>query len=197
MGKLPIRKISGYILLKQPQIYTDKHGSELDFICVHPCRSVAKDQIVRQQQRADSNTRVCYVERGPMIVAGVQDDEIDHIAESKTISQVSENAGEQQRTCTQNAIVVSRCAHEVIKNRDRSEHCEHDEEPATERAAFLQLSKRDARVFGVYELKEPGNDHAFVTEAQRFNRPRFRRLVGHKNAQGRQQIAGAPSKPRA
>ena len=42
-----------------------------------------------------------------MIVAGVQDDEVDHVAEANTVSQVSHNAGEQQRTSTENAIVVS------------------------------------------------------------------------------------------
>ena len=167
MGKLPIRKISGYI-------------------CFSLRRSVAKDQIVREQQRADSDARVCYVERGPMIAAGVQDDEIDHVAESKAIGQVSENTREQQRARTQNSIVVSRRAHEVIENCDGGEHRQHDEKPATKRTAFLQLTKSDAGILGVDKLKEAGNDDALVTKPQRPHRPRLRRLIGKVDAESSQ-----------
>src|SRR5215211_6104974 len=132
-----------------------------------------------------------------MIVAGMQDDEIDHVAEPDAVSQVSENARKQQRTRAEDAIVVSRRAQEVIENGDGREYCQHDEEPATKRATFLQLSKRDTGVFGVDELKEPANDHALITEAQRPDSPRLRRLIRQVDAEGSQQIPGAPREARA
>ena len=132
-----------------------------------------------------------------MILTRMQHDEVDDVAQTRAIGQVAGDAGEQECASAEHAIVVSRRAHEVIKNRDRGEQREYDEKPATKRTAFLQLSKCDAGVFGIDELKETGNDNAFVTEAQRSYGPRFRRLVSHVDAERRQQITGAPSEPRA
>ena len=67
-----------------------------------------------------------------MIVAGVHDDEIDNVAETNAISQITEDACEQQRTSPEHAIVVSRRAHEIVKDRDRRERREHYKKPATE-----------------------------------------------------------------
>jgi hypothetical protein len=127
----------------------------------------------------------------------MQHAEVDDVAQTRAIGQVAGDAGEQECASAEHAIVVSRRAHEVIKNRDRGEQREYDEKPATKRTAFLQLSKCDAGVFGIDELKETGNDNAFVTEAQRSYGPRFRRLVSHVDAERRQQITGAPREPRA
>ena len=132
-----------------------------------------------------------------MILTRMQHDEVDDVAQTRAIGQVAGDAGEQECASAEHAIVVSRRAHEVIKNRDRGEQREYDEKPATKRTAFLQLSKCDAGVFGIDELKETGNDNAFVTEAQRSYGPRFRRLVSHVDAERRQQITGAPREPRA
>src|ERR1051325_6343197 len=160
MGKLPIRKSSGYIRF-------------------HPSRSVAKNQIEGEQQRADRDARVRNVERGPVIVACVQHDEIDDVTETSAVSQVAEDAREQQRARSENTIVIPRRAQEIVKDRYRSKHCQHYEKPTAKRAAFLQLSKRDARVFSVDKLKKPANQHSLFAKTKRFDGPRLCRLVGH------------------
>jgi len=51
--------------------------------------SAAKNQIIREQQRAKANAGIGDIERGPVIVAGVYQNEIDHKAETHAIGQVS------------------------------------------------------------------------------------------------------------
>src|SRR5215213_4798107 len=108
-----------------------------------------------------------------MIAAGVQHNEIDNITEAGAVSEVAQNACEQKRTSSENAIVASWSAHEVIKDCHRSQYGQDDEKPPSERAAFLQLSKRDARVFSVDELEEATDDHALFTKAKCFDSPCF------------------------
>ena len=76
-----------------------------------------------------------------------------HVAESKTISQVSRMPASNSEHAP-GLIIVSRRAHEVIENGDHGEHRQNDEKPATKQTAFLQLTKRDAGVLGVHELKK-------------------------------------------
>ena len=80
---------------------------------------MTKNEVVGEQQRADRDTRVCDIERGPMIVAGVYDDEIDNVAKADAIGQVTEDAREQQRTSSEDTIVVTWRPHKIIKDRDR------------------------------------------------------------------------------
>jgi len=127
----------------------------------------------------------------------VQNDEIDHVTETRAVRKVAGNAGEQQRTRAEHTIVVSRRAHEVVEDSNRGDHRQHNEEPAAKRAAFLQLSKRDAWVLGVDELEETGNHHALVTQAKCLDGPRLRRLIGHVQRERSQQIARAPGESRA
>src|SRR5438067_1150149 len=52
------------------------------------CFTADKDQIVRQQQSAKRDTRVSNIESRPVILTGVQHDEIDHQAQPHAIGQV-------------------------------------------------------------------------------------------------------------
>lgn len=127
-----------------------------------------------------------------MVLAGVQHNEIDNVTEAGAVSQIAQNAGEQQRTSSENTIVVAWRAHEVIKNRDGSQCGQDDKEPATEGAAFLQLAKSDPRVFSVDKLQEPADDHALFAETKCFDGPGFCGLVGEVNAERCEQVSGTP-----
>ena len=77
----------------------------------------------------------------------MQHNEIDHVTEPRAIGQISGDACEQKRAGSQDAIVVSRRAQEIIKHCHCCRDCKHYEEPASEASAFLQLAKSDARIF--------------------------------------------------
>ncbi len=158
---------------------------------------MTENYVVRQQQSANRDACVGDIEGWPMIIAGVQDDEIDNVTEAGAIGQVTQDSGEQKRTGAEHAIVVSRCSHEVIKDRDRREHCQDHKKPAAKRTALLQLTKCDAGIFSVRKLKKSGDNDALIAEAKRPDGPRLRRLVSHVNAERRQQIACAPREARA
>src|SRR6185369_1783588 len=134
---------------------------------------MTENQIVREQQCSYRDTRVRDVECGPMIVAGVQDDEVDHVTKPDAVRQIAEDAGEQQRTGSQDAVVVTRRTHEVVKNPGSSQRSERYKKPATERPTFLQVAKRNAGVLRVNELKKTANHDALFAKTQRLNRPCF------------------------
>ncbi len=93
---------------------------------------MTKNKIVGEQQGADGDARICDVERGPMIVAGMYDDEIDNVSEAHAVCQITEDACEQEGTSPEHAIVVSWRAHEIVKDRNRRKRREYYKEPATE-----------------------------------------------------------------
>src|SRR6185503_12466465 len=126
-----------------------------------------------------------------MIVARVHDDEVDDEPQAHAVSQIAEDTGEQQRTGTENAIVITRRLHKVIKDCHAGGGGEYDEEPARKRAAILKVAESDAGILGVSEIMKKTNDDAILAEAQRLNGPRLRRLVGHKNDERGEQVAGA------
>src|SRR6187397_2030254 len=114
MGKLPMRKSSGYIRV------------------LYALRSMAEYKFVSQQQRSDCNAGVRDVERGPVVVARVQHDEIDDVTEKNAISQVAEDTGQQQRASAEHAIVGPGSIEEIVKDGDRGGNRQHDKEPAAE-----------------------------------------------------------------
>ena len=151
-----------------------------DFLLLTPdfrlLSSTCEDQIVRQQQRAEGDARIRNVEGWPMILAGVQLDEIDHEPQAHSISQISGDACQQQRARTQNAIIITRGAKEIKQHRDRSRGRQDYEKPAPKGAAFLQLTERDASVFRVSEIQQATDDCA-IFKAHAMNSPGFARLI--------------------
>jgi len=141
-----------------------------------------EDQIVRQQQRAEGDARIRNIESRPMILAGVQLDEIDHEPESHSISQVSGDARQQQRARAQNSIIITRGAKEIKQHRDRSRGRQDYEKPAPKGAAFLQLTERDASILCVDEIENATDDGA-IFKAHAMNSPGFARLVRQVNPQ--------------
>ena len=108
-----------------------------------------------------------------MIIAGMQNNEIDHVTEANAIGEIAADAGEQQRASSEHAIVVSGSAYEIVKDRDRGGNRQHDEEPPAKRAAFLELAESDPRIFRVEKLHETSDEHALVAKAQRPHGPGF------------------------
>src|ERR1041384_3134801 len=105
---------------------------------------MTKNEIICEQQCADSDARICDIERRPVIVAGMEHDEVDNITEPDAIGQVTQDAGKQQRTGSEHTIVVTRRAEEIVKDGDGGSTGQHNEEPAAKRSAFLQMTKRNA-----------------------------------------------------
>src|SRR5690242_3759045 len=132
-----------------------------------------------------------------MIIAGVQDDEINDVTEANAIREIAGDTGKQQRASSKHAIVVSGSTKEIVKDGDGGSNREYDEKPAAKRAAFLKLAEGDAGVFRVVKLHEAGDHHALVGVAQRSRGPRFRPLIGEINTERGQQVAGAPGEARA
>src|SRR2546421_12154496 len=122
-------------------------------------------QIVSQQQRTERDASVGDIERWPVILSGVQQNEINHKPEPHTISQVAQDARQQQRGCSENAIVVSRRAKKVKQHRNGRDCRQDDEKPAAKRAAFLQLPKGDAAILGINKIEQAANDRR-VLKAQ-------------------------------
>src|ERR1700732_5344755 len=94
MGKLPMRKRTGYIKQKsevrsqKPEARSQKPAYSfwwiLGFVAdswseiADPGFFVAENQIIGEQQRSKRNTGVRHVECRPVIRAGVQHDEINY-----------------------------------------------------------------------------------------------------------------------
>lgn len=150
-----------------------------------------EDHVVREQQRAAGDAGIGDVESRPMIRAGVDQDEVDHIAEPHSVGQVSKYPGQQQRARAQDPIIISRRAKEIEKHGNRRRRREHRKKPTTERAAFLQLAEGDAGVFRVGEIEEAAN-YGDVFETETPNSPGLTRLIEKINAERRDQITDAP-----
>lgn len=150
-----------------------------------------EDQVVRQQQRAERDARIRNIEGWPMILAGVQLDEIDHESQAHSISQISGDARQKQRARAQNSIIIARGAKEIKQHRDRSRSRQDYEKPPPKGAAFLQLTERDASIFRVSEIQQAADDCA-VFKAHAMNSPGFARLVRQVNAKRRDQVSDAP-----
>src|SRR4051794_20072484 len=149
--------------------------------------SGGKDQIVGEQQCTNRNTGVSHVEGRPVILSGVQVNEIDHESEPHPIRKIAENAGQQQRARTKYAVVSAGCAEEIKQDCDRGSRSQHDEKPAAERAAFLQLPERNAGVLSVNKIKHSANDR-LVSKAHPANRPGLTTLVHKVHAQRSDEI---------
>jgi hypothetical protein len=115
---------------------------------------VTKNHVESQQQSADRDACVRDVERGPMVIPGVHDNEINHVTQAHAICQVAEDAGKQQGASSQHTIVISGSLQKIVKDRDGRGNREHDEKPAAKAAAILELAKRDSRVFRVDKLEK-------------------------------------------
>src|SRR5262249_37003643 len=126
-----------------------------------------------------------------MILPGVQLNEIDHEPEPHAISQVAKDAGEQQRTSAQHAVIVSRRPKEIEQHSERGGAGKHDKKPTAKGAAFLQLAESDSRIFSIGKIDYASNDRQ-VLESKTSDRPGFAGLVHQVNTQGSDKIKQAP-----
>src|SRR5687768_7198889 len=156
--------------------------------------AVCKNNIIRQQQRPNRDTCVCYIERWPVVLPGVQRDEVDYISESRAVRQVSQNTSQQQRTRTEHPIVISRRAQKIVKDPAGSQRRQHHEEPPTKRSGTLHLAKRYPGVLRINQIEKTRDNCAVIAVSQSTRGPGLRDLVHHVNTEGAQQITCAPAK---
>ena len=140
-----------------------------------------ENHIVRQKQRPACDARVGDIERRPVILTGVHENEVDHVTKPDAVSQVPEYAGQQQRAGAQNAIVIARGAKEVEQHGQRGARCKHHKKPSSKRAALLQLAKGYTGIFCVGEIEKSADD-GYVLEAHPAHSPGFARLIEKINA---------------
>ncbi len=117
-----------------------------------------KDEIISEQERADADARVSHVEIRPVVLTGVQGDEIYDISEAYPIGQVSQYARQHQRACAEYPIIISWSVEEIVEDRHRCNDSETHKKPTTQGAGSLQLAKSDAGIFRVDQIEEAGND---------------------------------------
>src|SRR2546423_2478576 len=131
-----------------------------------------EDQIISQQYSAESYARVRHIECRPVVLPRVQQDEIDHKAKAHPVSEVADDARQQQRRGSENSIVVARRAKEIKEHGSSSDPRQHNEEPATKRAAFLQLAERNPAIFGINKIERAAN-YCDVLKTKTPDRPRL------------------------
>src|SRR5262249_32415248 len=125
---------------------------------------------------SESDAGIGHVECRPVILTRVQHDEIDNESEAHAIRQVAEYAGQQQSARPQNAIIVARRAKEIKQHGDRRGAGQDYKEPAPKRAAFLQLTERDAAVLSVNQIERTANNGALL-KSQTTHCPGLARLI--------------------
>jgi hypothetical protein len=151
-------------------------------------------QIVRQKQRANRDAGVCDIEGWPMIRTRMHGDEINHVSQPGAVSQISDYACQQERTSSQDAVVVSWRAQEIIEDSYRGKYGQHHKKPAPKAPTFLQLTESDAAILRINQVQEAVNNCPILSEAKRAYGPRLGRLVNHVEAETCQQVTGAPAK---
>ena len=150
-----------------------------------------ENHVVGQKQRATGNARIGDIERWPMVLPGVHQDEIDYVAKPDAVSQIPEDTCKQQRACAENTIVIARRAEKVEQDGKRCRRREHRKKPSPKRAAFLQLAERYAGILSVCEIEKSADD-GHVLEPQLPHGPGFARLVEQINAERCDKVTDAP-----
>lgn len=126
----------------------------------------------------------------------MENDEIDHVAQPRAISKIADDACQQQRAGSQHTVIVSRRPQKIEEYRQRRSDREHYENPPSERAAFLQLPKRDATILGVNEIEEAGDYRSLVAKPECAHRPGLGRLIDHVDTEACEYITHAPTETR-
>ena len=150
-----------------------------------------ENHVVSQKQRSARDARIGDIERRPMVLPGVHQDEIDHVTKADAVSKIPEYAGQQQRAGAQKMVVIARCAKEVDQDGKRRRRGQHHKEPSPKSTAFLQLAERYAAILCVSEI-EKAADHGDVVEPQAAHGPGFARLVEKINAERSDQVTDTP-----
>src|SRR5205807_9697751 len=91
----------------------------------------------------------------------------------------------------EDAIIVAGRTEKIKQHSNCCRRGQHDEEPAAERAAFLQLAEGDAAILSINQVEHAANDRA-ILKAQATNRPGFARLIRQIDADRRDEVARAP-----
>ena len=124
----------------------------------------------------------------------MQHNKVNNVAQPDAIGQITCDSRQQKRARPQDAIVVSRRPQKIKKHRYRRGDCQHDEEPASERPAFLQLTESDAAILRIDEIEEAANNSSIITKPERAYSPCFSGLVHHVNAEAGEQVTCPPTK---
>ena len=121
-------------------------------------------------------------------------DEINYITQPGAVSQIPEDSGQQKRTRSQDAVVVSRRAQEIVEDGQRRGYRQHHKKPTCKTSAFLQLAESNTAILCINQVKEAVNNCSIVSEAQRAHGPRLGRLVDHVEAETCKQVT--PRQPK-
>src|SRR5438067_6165915 len=119
---------------------------------------------------------------------------VDHESKPHAVRQISQDAGEQQRARAENSIIIAFRAKKINQHRGCCGSGEHYKEPASERAAFLQLSKGNAGILSVREI-EDASDYGHITKSKTSHHPGLARLIHQIDAQRDDEITDAPCEP--
>jgi hypothetical protein len=150
-----------------------------------------ENHVVRQKQSSTGYARISDIERWPMVLPGVHQNEIDYVTKPDAVSQIPEDTCKQQRAGAENPIVIARRAEKVEQDCKRRRRCEHRKKPSPKRAAFLQLAESYAGILSVCEIEKPADDR-HVLETQPPHGPGFARLVEQINAERCHKVTDAP-----
>lgn len=150
-------------------------------------------KIIGEEGRAGADAGVRDVKDGPVIRACVREYEIYHVAESRAVRHVAQNAREQQRASAEHSVIIARRAKEINEDGDSGGSRERDEEPAPEVASILQLTERDAAILRVDHVQHPADNRFVLAVTQDAHGPGLARLVHHVDAEGRAEISRAPA----
>lgn len=121
-------------------------------------------------------------------------DEINYITQPGAVGQIPYDAGQQERTRSQDTVVVSRRAQEIVEDCQRRGYRQHHKKPASKTSTFLQLAEGNTAILCIDQIKEAADDSSIMSEAQRTHGPRLGRLVDHVEAEACKQVTRAPAK---
>src|SRR6267378_2005405 len=109
----------------------------------------------------------------------MDDNEINYVPKPGAICQIAGNSRQQKRARSEDSIVVSRRAQKIVEDGHGGCDGQHNEEPATETPALLQLTKSDSAILRINEIEEAADDGSIVRMPQPAHRPRLAGLVDH------------------
>ena len=134
----------------------------------------------------DDDGGVGDVEGGPVVLAEVEIEEVDDVAETDAVRDVAEDAGEDQRG-GETGEFVGRLAEEQDKHDDGHDGSENDVEVEP---SFHQ-AEGGAGVGDVDEVEETGDDGDFVVEGDEFEGRPLGQLVEDVERDGNQEKKAA------
>jgi len=120
-------------------------------------------------------------------------DEVDNKAESKSIGDVSGDAGEQKSERAKDSIIGPRRSPEEIDYECSRDERDYGQSPSPGIAMIVEHAECDARVMSVRKIQESRDHGNVISESQTIYGPCLCRLIDQKNPAGDGEVSELPN----